>query len=100
LLFVNNQTRLFIWILQRCLFGQHFFCIWLLENPWHTSGIRYVSQLGKPFDVNDNVYYYRGVCCELTGKITEARAGLNKAKKCGNKNADAKIKKLCGNSAG
>lgn len=45
---------------------------------------------------NDNVYYYRGVCYELLEKKTEACADFEKAKKAGNKSADARIKKLCG----
>jgi hypothetical protein len=44
---------------------------------------------------NDNVYYYRGVCYEMLEKKTEACADFEKAKKAGNKNADARIKKLC-----
>ncbi|MFZ1533549.1 MAG: tetratricopeptide repeat protein, partial [Chitinophagaceae bacterium] len=44
---------------------------------------------------NDNVYYYRGVCYELINKNTEACADFEKAKKVGNKSAEAKIKKLC-----
>jgi tetratricopeptide (TPR) repeat protein len=46
---------------------------------------------------NDNVYYYRGICYDLLGKKTEACADFETAKKGGNKNADAQIKKLCGN---
>ena len=49
---------------------------------------------------NDNVYYYRGICYELLEKKTEACADFEKAKKAGNKNADARIKKLCSPPAG
>ncbi|MBK8953802.1 MAG: hypothetical protein IPM85_17815 [Chitinophagaceae bacterium] len=44
---------------------------------------------------NDNVYYYRGMCYEALGKNAEACADFNKAKEKGNKNAEAKAKKLC-----
>ena len=44
---------------------------------------------------NDNVYYYRGMSYESLGKNAEACADYNKAKEKGNKNAEAKAKKLC-----
>jgi tetratricopeptide (TPR) repeat protein len=56
----------------------------------------YTQYLSRTKGANDNVYYYRGICYELSEKKTEACADFEKAKKAGNKSADAKIKKLCG----
>ena len=56
----------------------------------------YTQYLQRTRAGNDNVYYYRGTCYEMLEKKTEACADFEKAKKGGNKNADAKIKKLCG----
>lgn len=56
----------------------------------------YTQYLQRTRAGNDNVYYYRGICYEMLEKKTEACADFEKAKKGGNKNADAKIKKLCG----
>lgn len=53
-----------------------------------------VLELSK--GANDNVYYYRGQCYELLDKKTSACEDYTKAKQAGNKNAEARIKKLCG----
>jgi len=57
----------------------------------------YTQYLQRTKAGNDNVYYYRGICYEMLEKKTEACADFETAKKGGNKNADARIKKLCGN---
>lgn len=63
----------------------------------YTAAVQdYTQYLQRTKAGNDNVYYYRGICYELLEKKTEACADFEKAKKGGNKNADAKIKKLCG----
>jgi tetratricopeptide (TPR) repeat protein len=57
--------------------------------------VDYSKVLENSKGANDNVYYYRGICYEMLEKKTEACADFEKAKKAGNKNADARIKKLC-----
>jgi len=57
----------------------------------------YTQYLTRTKAVNENVYYYRGICYELLDKKKEACADFAMAKTGDTKNADERIKKLCGN---